>query len=314
MRSLCLTLCIIWLHPTAVRSQDDAQNAEQGKRVKKAQAYLDLATSLFRDGDFEGALAELERTKPLVSQTKILPMVLFNIGRCYEELNLPIEAIDAYRQYLEVGEESERRQSRAHDSIKRLRRKFVGRLTVSCNPEGARVKLIGPSSRSLTCPADFGEVMASQYDMEISHPGYVSERMKIEVLPTKTRRDSVVLRRDVPASNSPELSGIQVMETVQPRAVDLQPWFVGAAGLSVVGGLTCHLVAANKRGDLETMAPGPPRDDLMREFELQRGLAFAGYGLAAIFGVLAFTMGDDSETQAARVMVNPSGILATFGF
>ena len=110
-------------------------------KTKKAQAYLDLATSLFRARYFEGALVKSQRAEPLV-RGGVQPLIRFNIARCFEELDRHVEALRAYRRYLELGEDVPRRRQRALAVIQRIRQRHVGYLVVRCAPSSVVTRII----------------------------------------------------------------------------------------------------------------------------------------------------------------------------
>ena len=76
----------------------------RSKRQSKAsriQEYLKFASKLFKAGDFEGALVQLQRAEPMLEGHKKQALVRFNIARCFEELGRHAEALGAYERFLE---------------------------------------------------------------------------------------------------------------------------------------------------------------------------------------------------------------------
>src|SRR5262249_21737912 len=74
------------------------------------------------------------------------PVIFFNIGKCYEQLNDPAKAMRAYRDYLRLLPEATDRQ-RVKDSIanleRKLREKGVQQLMVFVEPATAAVEIDG---------------------------------------------------------------------------------------------------------------------------------------------------------------------------
>jgi len=86
----------------------------------RAQSYVDLAVELFRGKKHGEAIEEFQRAQELVP----IPLNLYNVARCYEELGEVEEAIRSYESYVafsldDAGEEQ--RLERARAAIRRLK-------------------------------------------------------------------------------------------------------------------------------------------------------------------------------------------------
>ena len=119
---------VIWSLLLMVIFNSPAALAQTTEDQTKAQAYLDLATTLFRKGDHQGALEELKRAQPLIEDPKVTALVHFNIARCYEELGMAIHAMQAYRTYLGNGEEIPRRTKRPEEFNEHVKTKYMGQI------------------------------------------------------------------------------------------------------------------------------------------------------------------------------------------
>ncbi len=311
---LCSGLfCLILLSPAA-RAQDTDQ--DKAKAVK-AQAYLNLATSLFKEKDFEGALDSLQRAEPLVKETGVLPLVLFNIARCYQEIGRPIEALAAYRRYLETGEPSERRQKRAHGAIKSLRAKHVGRLVVNCAPKDADIQLVDFDKKHEGCPADFGDVLAQEYTLEVSKPGYITQRRVTVVVAAKATRVQIALTKapmvQPPATSAKVATEIQLETETRPQYLGW--WLWSSAGLSAVTGAVFHGLAVKDSASIESQAPGQARDDALATFESKRAITLGLYGVSlALITAALLSDQEANEEDLTQLWVHPTGFGASLSF
>jgi len=286
-------------------------------RAVKAQAYLTLATSLFKDKDFEGALDSLQRAEPLVVDTTVLPLVRFNIARCYEELGLPIEALAAYRRYLETGEGVERRQKRAHASIKALRSRYVGRLVVNCAPKDAEVRLVGSEKKREGCPADFGDILAQEYSIDVSKAGYTSQQRTAVVVPAQATRIRIALPREKPKTALDSATSIdaQIVVERETSSPHLHWWLWGSAGITAVSGAVFHSLAINDAGAIENQPPGDRRNDTLDTFESKRMVTLGLYGVSLALITAALLNGpSDEDPDLSLISVGPKGVHARLSF
>jgi hypothetical protein len=94
--------------------------------------------------------------------------------------------------------------------------------------------------------------------------------------------------------------------TAAPRERERQllPWIAaGVAGVGLVTGATFHVLAVGTAGDLDDATTGAAWDRHEGDFDRQRAIAIAGYGVAALAGGVAaygFLRGDRGVTVAAQ--------------
>lgn len=105
-----LGLTLAWLAGAAVAHAQSAIDMTEARRV------FDEATSLFEEGNFALSLQSFERSHALMAGHANQYLILFNIGRCQEELGRIDDAIATYERYLgeggatyDNGEETRRR-------------------------------------------------------------------------------------------------------------------------------------------------------------------------------------------------------------
>ncbi len=144
-----------------------APAATQGAEAQRAQAYVDLGTSLFKKRLFEAALAEFERAEPLVPQVATRAIVRYNIARCLEELARPEEAVAALDRYLALPDDAAA-QKTAREKRARLLELHFGTLRIDARPSAAPCRLTrrappATPATPTTCPARETPVLAGEY-------------------------------------------------------------------------------------------------------------------------------------------------------
>jgi tetratricopeptide (TPR) repeat protein len=115
--------------------------ADDAARAKQAFVW---AQKLYKQARYTEAIEKFEEAYRL----KPHPFVLFNIGRCYEQLNEIPKALRSYREYLKAMPEAKDREL-VSDAIVNLERRLkdqgVQQLLVYTDPPGAAVSVDGHS-------------------------------------------------------------------------------------------------------------------------------------------------------------------------
>lgn len=161
---------------------------------KKVQAYLVLATDLFKSGDYEGALTELKR----IDGMQEIAAVRFNIARCLEELKRDAEALAAYQRFLATPDSSasaEKLRARAKDAVARLQATAAGTLQVSCPVDGTAVEVVGVTPAK-PCPFTQEAVPVGTHVLRASKAGFSPYETKVEIAAGKIARHTVQLEPD----------------------------------------------------------------------------------------------------------------------
>lgn len=141
------------------------------------------AQSAFIDKDYATAVTLYERIEPLLAtlpeRDKELAIVRFNLARSYDELDRPVEAIDAYKKAL-TGPLGAELTTRVRERIGILEAQALGNLTVTCAVPEARVELIGHPERG-PCGHRFDRLAPGPYvvaitvgDRRTTHPAEVT--------------------------------------------------------------------------------------------------------------------------------------------
>jgi len=308
---MLLAGCLAAAAPLVAPAQPKETREQRDTRLKKAQAYLDLATSLFRDKDFAGALKELQRAEPLLDGSDILPLVRFNIARCYEELGRPADAVRAYQRYLTLSEEADRRRDRARDAIKLLEPKALGVLQVQCAQPGTVLRIEDLEQPTRPCPVKIEGVLGGDYPTVATADGFRELRQTISVQPGKTTTH----RFDLTPVADPTLTEVRTT-TRSTEGRSALPWIViGAGAGAAVTGAIFHTMAVDSLGELnDTPVESPGYASLESEYEGQRLTTYVTYGVgAALIGAGVFLLlRDDSDPADTAFVPLPNGALIRF--
>jgi tetratricopeptide (TPR) repeat protein len=117
---------------TALAAPDEPSE----RSIEEARSRFQKGVQLYREGSFEGALAEFRRAYQLAPSYRIL----FNVGQVQFELHDYVEALKAFRQYLAEGgdEIPADRRTQVEADIQKLEGR-VAYLDVTTNVEGAQI-------------------------------------------------------------------------------------------------------------------------------------------------------------------------------
>ncbi len=145
------------------------------KKVAEAAQRFERALKLFDTGDNAGALAEFKKIYDMVPQ----PVVLYNIGLVFAVMSRPVDAADALERAIAAG-------GLAPDQLERAKRTLaeqqarIGRITISCNPEPARIEIDGVevAQGHLTAPIRVSE---GSHIVGAAAEGYATARKEVLV-------------------------------------------------------------------------------------------------------------------------------------
>src|SRR5690606_17791482 len=80
-----------------------AAQAGGDPRMSEAERRFAEAEALYTRGDYTGALVEFQRIYDLLEGHERRYFVLYNMGRCQEQLFRYADALDSYHRYLREG-------------------------------------------------------------------------------------------------------------------------------------------------------------------------------------------------------------------
>lgn len=305
-RSAVVAACVLATASAPAVAQSAETAEERDTRLKKAQAYLDLATTLFRDQDYAGALKELQRAEPLLDGSDILPLVRFNIARCYEELGRPADAVRAYQRYLTLSEEADRRRDRARDAVRALEPKAIGGLEVKCSQPGTVLRIEGIEQPGRPCPVKIAGILGGEYPVTARADGFTEERRTLSINPGRTTTHTFDLR-PVATAQPDRLGTTTTVKRTEGR--DIVPWLVVGAGAGAAAtGAIFHGLAVGSKSDYDAMGTKEEDDAALSRFESQRTGAVIAYGVgAALIGIGIYLFVRDDGSDPADTAFIPTG-------
>lgn len=127
------------------------------------------------------------------------PSVRVNIANCYDKLDRPAEAIQAFEQFLGSGSGSPQQQREVQDALERLRKR-VGRLVLRVQPDGARVVIDNSDERRSPLP-DSVLLKAGRHQVSASLDGHETALRVVDIQAEATIELLITL---------PKLEGAQV--------------------------------------------------------------------------------------------------------
>jgi hypothetical protein len=217
MRSRCcsaalLVLCLIVASPV---SADEPASAKEQEAAELAKA----GTALFKEQKIDEALAEFLKSIELHA----IPVVAWNIARCYEESEKPEDAIRFFKRFRDLTTELDRKKI-ATTKIERLLKRYFGLLTLDVDPIGADVlidsKIVGQA------PLKSFPVRTGMHSIDLRVKGYEDLNRVVQIAPEKHLELSLALTPK-PASLRFEgptaITGVRVFLDQQFKAIGRVP-------------------------------------------------------------------------------------------
>ncbi|MEW6435141.1 MAG: PEGA domain-containing protein [Myxococcota bacterium] len=269
--------------PKATKAAPTAE-AETGD-TKKAKELFQRAQKLYKQARYAEAIEKFEEAYA----TRPHPVIYFNIGKCYEQLNETPKALRAYRDYLRLMPDAKDRDTVA-DAIanleRRLKEKGVQQLMVFADPPSAHIEVDGKDLG--TSPASV-ELPAGNHQLKVFADGYEPVERSFVMSITRATEMTINLREarpDVPPPPPPPV--VDVPKKEEPKTAALTP----EPKKDETPVITAPQPEPKKKGRLWTWVAG--------------GVAVAGAGAATGMGLAARDASDEmratqhtqAETQA----------------
>jgi hypothetical protein len=252
---LSIGMAAVQLPCSALRA--DAPNAETSEAHRRFQ----LGVQHFQAGRYAEALGNFEHAYRL----KPHPLVRVNIANCYDRLQRPVEAIDAFEAFLAAHEGSEQQRREVEAAVDRLS-KQLGRLVLRVRPASALSQVdadteprhgarwLVPGEHRLVVSAEGYEsstrrVRMRAGELEVVTVELAASRDPLAVEPLRTEP---IARPLAPLSSGP-LVPTQLATSPEPspspRHSSAARWVSGGATLvlGVTGLVTGQLALAAKR-------------------------------------------------------------------
>jgi hypothetical protein len=304
-------------------SPADAEESDVGK----AKETFDSALHLYRQAHYAEALAKFEEAY----RYRPHPVIIYNIGRCYDQLGDLPKAMRSYRDYLRMSPDAPDRKQ-VTDAIgnleRRLAQKGVQQLVVYTEPAGAQVTIdgapLGATPASIELPPGDHRVEVSKEGFDpISRSFAVPRNRSVELSFALTRQappaDSVLPPLTQPAPTTPSAAPIannppvvrpttREVEQTQPPSGAMRQWaWVPAAGgvvLAAVGGVFLYqAIHAHDELTSPTTTIGPAQAASYRQSgPTSQGLGIAfttAGGLALVASGAMFLLGAPAPAHVA---------------
>jgi hypothetical protein len=328
--SLCTSLVAAAPDDTPAPTTETAVPTADAK--KKAAEHFETGLRLYEDSEFALALIEFERAYSYVQDYR----VLFNIGQVSVQLARYARAVNALKQYLQVGGASiaPARINSVREDLKILEGR-TAHLQIECNVEGAEILLddvpIGHTPIAEPLLVDAGE-----HRLTIQKPGYLTKTERL-VLAGRDENKQVFALAEVPkAVTLPTHPGpiAQPLPKTEPppppkpmsTRTQLLYAGAGATGLFAVAWAVTGYVGIKAAGDLHDALQRPTSQGELDSYKSKaRGALIASdiLGVATLVAggtTLYFTLkGPSKEQPKAKtsridVRVAPSAVLVTGTF
>jgi tetratricopeptide (TPR) repeat protein len=290
--------------------------------VEKAGKSFDSAKRLYKQARYADALAKFEEAYRI----KPHPVILFNIGKCYEHLGDIPKALRNYRDYLRLEPDAKDRQT-VSDAIANLERRMedqgVQQLVVNSDPTGARVTV---DDRSLGNAPASAELAPGNHQVSLSLEGYEPVQRSFVMPSNKSMELSFALKASAPAPEAREqppafsppplvltpptaVPGIEHQLTPAPQAGPRR-WSYVAAVLGVVAGgagvgmgLASRSATNDLRSQVHSGAEAQQLADKSTRLATGANIAYGGAATAAVAALVLFILEPRLQTGGSA----PSG-------
>jgi tetratricopeptide (TPR) repeat protein len=273
--------------------------AKDSAEVELARSHFQRGADLYREGNFDGALAEFNRAFQTVPNYR----VLYNIGQVQAERHDYVAALHAFEDYLRQGaaDVAPDRRAQVERDITNLKGR-ISELNITSNVEGAELSVDGlpvgrlPLRRPLL-------VSAGMRRLSLTKRGYSPAEKVVSVtggdkpeIPMLLERLDLALGAD--ARGAPHRAGSG------QSSVNVGGWVsLAATGLFTSGAVAFGLLARAENDELDQQLSRMPQDtskvsDTRAELKLYAGITDASAGLAIVSAVFTgyFFLSGPSDT------------------
>lgn len=256
----------------------------QVDRVAEARERVARGETLLERGDYDAALAELERAYEVLGDHPNRPLILYNIGRAHERMRRYDLALEYFQRYLdEAGPDAEDRG--AVEATLRTLRSFLAELVVDTNVPAE----IWVDGRHLGDAPGRIWVPAGRHTIEARAAGHADARDELQLAPQTEARLALHLE---PLAES--YRGV--------RPVFFRVFVATAAAFAVVGaamGARALRLRSTYRDQLadpvDALRVGPDAEDEIQRFAVLADAFIAAAGATGATALVLAFMTDWSE-------------------
>jgi len=289
--------------------------------VDQARTHFLRGAELYKEANYDGALAEFSRAYQLVPNYR----VLYNIAQAQVERHDYVAARNAFQDYLRQGatDVPEDRREEVQREIANLSTR-ISELTVTSNVTGGSVTVDGVTVGTLPLETPL-LVSAGTRRVAVSKPGYATVERVISV--TGGDKPELALQLE-PIVSTTQAPPTPVQAEQKRRGPGAGAWLsLAATGAFAAGAVTFGLLTQDKDSDLDAQLARHPADrgrvsDTRSQLKLYAGLTdgfAAASAVSAVLAVYFFVSGSSSSEEAprpkaARVVPFGNGIAVTGNF
>jgi len=235
-----LVLIVVSLVSCVASAQSDSAESRRGVEAE-ARVHFERGVELYREGSYDAALAEFERTNQLAPNYRIL----YNLAQVQAERHEYIEAVKLLNQYTQAGGSqisAERKQAVAQDLEKLHQR--ISALTVEVSVPGAEVFVNDVSVGRSPLPEPV-QVNVGTCKIRAEKPGFIARTQTIVVAGADQPRVSFTLVAE------PRIASTARTTTIKTN--DMMPFWISAGAAVALGGATGVFggLALNANHDLD---------------------------------------------------------------
>jgi hypothetical protein len=305
--------------PVPESEEENAAKKEAEERFKKGLMFVD-------EGDCKKAIVEFREAY----KSYQVPVILYNMALCYDEMHEYAEAMKHYKEYLETSKKlSDSQVAQIKERMDKLQ-KYLGTLMVTANVEGALVLLDGEELG--TTPLSEIYMETGDHEIVVQKEGYPDFKDSVTVVSGKQATVNVTFKTGPPeaAGQGEEAAGGEGTlpgsgepggkKKKLPRAAfygTLGATLALTVGAAVVGGLNLSNRNEFEDGKAEATPDMQKLQDLKDKgdtynvvFLTLTGIAGAALIATIVVGVFTdFKKGTKEKPAVAFVPVEGGGVL-----
>jgi tetratricopeptide (TPR) repeat protein len=275
----------------------------------RAREIFKVAQKLYKEARYADAITKFEEAYTL----KPSPVIIYNIGKCHEQLGDVPKAMRSYRDYLRLSPDANDKDT-VSDAIanleRRLKEKGLQQLLVFADPPTALIevdgKLLGnsPASIELTAGNHTLNVKADGY--ETTERSFVMQTARATEMTINLRKvDAITASADIPKKEdlkpialTPSSTGTTVAGTEVTKAAEsdqkrgrVWTWVAGGMAVASAGaGVGLGVAAQGTAAKVPMAIPGqaPAQAQQAQSLALGANVAYAVAGAAAVTAVILF--------------------------
>jgi tetratricopeptide (TPR) repeat protein len=302
-RAFAFALVLTALGATGAARADDPA-------IEEGRENFARGISLYRSGDYQGALAAFRRANAVAPSFRIQ----FNIGQTCAELSDYACAATAYGRYLAEAEQDAEHRATAERELARMK-KLVAEVKISIDVTGAEIDVddVHVGTSPLTQPVI---VNPGRHRVAVTAPGRSAATRIVDVTAGGASELLFMLAETNGSSTTPPTGGPPPPPPTSPASEppSRAPFWIalGVTGALAATTATFGILALGASSDVDAEAEryGAKPEEIEHAKSKVSTLAWVtnGFGAATIVGAVVTTVLWFSTKQGTKVGIGPSGI------